>query len=323
MYMAWLAQVALASVLKLSGEQSTIAFGSGSSEAYLTAHCGDVQGPGVVDFSPRGTLNAAAYSWPPTPNVTAEFMGVPVSCVDVAARDPCVAHDQSFRRALFYLKFSGAGGETTVGPVYAFLQPHTLPDAKTIVSARATWPFPDLNAIIAASGYTGDGSIVPLNMSVVFYQPSGPHSLALPFRGVDGDEQLRLEHLPMPPSLPPPPVPPSPVSPPNSEIYIIRVWGAGGGSASGSYYCGGFGGGGGGYTALAIGTVPYTGIAGQTLTIVVGEGGKAPSTRGIRSYGGGGAVTYQANNHGGNGGGYSGVFLGSATQANAIVIAGG
>lgn len=97
----------------------------------------------------------------------------------------------------------------------------------------------------------------------------------------------------------------------------VKVWGAGG---AGSLYTGAGYAGSGGSGALVKGTIAVT--PGQTLTIVVGGGGRLSVTAASAGgYGGGGA---SGGAYGGSGGGYSGIFS-SATlsQANALAIAGG
>jgi|GEM_PF-3608572 len=95
----------------------------------------------------------------------------------------------------------------------------------------------------------------------------------------------------------------------------VKLWGAGGG---GDYN--GSSGGSGGFVKGTLAVTP-----GQILKIVVGEGGsKADNSAGntspaAGSYGGGGRGT----SYGAAGGGYSGIFLSTVTQANAKVIAGG
>ncbi len=78
----------------------------------------------------------------------------------------------------------------------------------------------------------------------------------------------------------------------------LRVWGAAGGAGNGASVVGGAGG-------YATGSLPV--MPGQTLTIVVGQGGAQV------------AMPSKA----GAGGGYSGVFIGAVSQANAKLIAGG
>lgn len=78
----------------------------------------------------------------------------------------------------------------------------------------------------------------------------------------------------------------------------VRVWGAAGGGGNGPTVVGGAGG-------FVTGTLAVT--SGQVLTVVVGQGGAQVATP----------------SKAGAGGGYSGVFLGAVSQANALVIAGG
>ena len=70
----------------------------------------------------------------------------------------------------------------------------------------------------------------------------------------------------------------------------------------------------GGFTSMEINITP-----GTPLNVIVGGGGEK---NGLGSFGGGGAVG-QPSGEAGSGGGYSGVFEGPVSQANAIAIAGG
>ncbi len=83
------------------------------------------------------------------------------------------------------------------------------------------------------------------------------------------------------------------------QQMTIYAWGAGGG---GNIGWGGSVGGPGGFTSL---TINSTFTPGTTLTVVVGKGGITNSDAQ------------------GTGGGYAGVFLGTPSQANALIIAGG
>ncbi len=99
----------------------------------------------------------------------------------------------------------------------------------------------------------------------------------------------------------------------------IKSWGAGGAS---SYINGVDGGGGsGGYTEGRFSVTP-----GQQLIIAVGGGGEHGShdwNGGNGGWPGGGFGTIAENGKAsGGGGGYSGVFLGSHSQSNALIIAG-
>jgi len=113
--------------------------------------------------------------------------------------------------------------------------------------------------------------------------------------------------------------------PGSTTTITVKSWGAGGGGG-GHTACGG--GGGGGYS-----TSVFAVTGGPTLIGVLGGGGKygskAPDLAGggAGAFGGGGGAyndegTYSDAN-GGGGGGYSGLFVGSVSQANAIIISGG
>jgi hypothetical protein len=107
----------------------------------------------------------------------------------------------------------------------------------------------------------------------------------------------------------------------------IIMWGAGGGGATGSGDSPvvpnrGMRGGGGG---CAKGIVTLT--SGVLYTIRVGEGGRGANQAtvlfGGGVAGGGGAITDDGNWGGGGGGAYTGIFRGSETHANSVLIAGG
>jgi hypothetical protein len=102
-------------------------------------------------------------------------------------------------------------------------------------------------------------------------------------------------------------------------IYKVQLWGAGGSGGRQGGWDYGADGGGGGYTEAEL--VNLT--SGQNLILQVGQAGQASS--GDTLYGGGGGNCHNANNcqYGGRGGGYTGLFLGSVSHANAILIAGG
>lgn len=116
------------------------------------------------------------------------------------------------------------------------------------------------------------------------------------------------------------------------KLVEFKLWGAGGGSGSQnrsgtnyhttSYYAVKTGGAG-GFVTCAFDIIP-----GTVLTLSVGGPGRGglqqgnPSSAGGGDNGGGNS-TYSSNDAGGGGGGYSGVFVGSKTQASAIAIAPG
>jgi len=101
--------------------------------------------------------------------------------------------------------------------------------------------------------------------------------------------------------------------------FIVQLWGAGGGGGTPGGWSYGANGGGGGYVYAELSGLP----TGNNLILQVGEGGIVNGSR--LSYGGGGQAnrTGGDNRYGSNGGGYTGLFLNSVTQANAILIAGG
>lgn len=104
-----------------------------------------------------------------------------------------------------------------------------------------------------------------------------------------------------------------------SREFEAWIWGAGGGGGTAGGWSFGAPGGGGGYTNIRATSIP----AGTTLRIVVGQGGPVNSS-GV-AYGGGGQAnrTGSDNRYGSGGGGYSGIFLSTVSQATAVGIAGG
>ena len=105
------------------------------------------------------------------------------------------------------------------------------------------------------------------------------------------------------------------------ELHI-QAWGAGGGGGSAGGWNYGSPAGSGGYTEARI-NVPGA-YRGTDLLIVVGEGGGSNGGT-SRSYGGGGCNTRTGgdNRYAGAGGGLAGVFLGTATAPNCLLIAAG
>jgi hypothetical protein len=103
------------------------------------------------------------------------------------------------------------------------------------------------------------------------------------------------------------------------RFIFAKLWGAGGGEGRSGGWSYGSDGGGGGHTR---GIIPVT--PGEALTLVVGRGGL--TTSGTAQYGGGGYQPNEAadgNKYGGMGGGYAGIFRGTITAGNALLIAGG
>jgi hypothetical protein len=104
------------------------------------------------------------------------------------------------------------------------------------------------------------------------------------------------------------------LSQPATLSVTAFLWGGGGG---GGYFSGAGGG-----SGSATGT--FTAGGGSSFAVVVGGGGssQAPNAGPGSSVPGGGGLTGNLG-YGGQGGGYSGVFITSASQANAYLIAGG
>ena len=127
---------------------------------------------------------------------------------------------------------------------------------------------------------------------------------------------------------------------PSNLTYVkqlsVKVWGAGGGGAGGNNR-----GGAGGFSTGIISRVDQGTLAGNTFTIVVGEGGlgggNGNNANLAASYGGGGSGSWDGGGGGhrsGSGGGLSGIFSGNSlvysfrtpqqgSLSRAIIIAGG
>jgi hypothetical protein len=108
--------------------------------------------------------------------------------------------------------------------------------------------------------------------------------------------------------------------------YLIKVWAPGGGSGNWNGGAGNSGVGGSGSYAEAEFAASF--LTGQTLIINVGQGGfKGPTgvagtASGVPYLNGGESRTNPDFDSGGAGGGLCGVFLGSVSFANALIIAG-
>lgn len=112
------------------------------------------------------------------------------------------------------------------------------------------------------------------------------------------------------------------IVPPNAASIRIKLWGAGGGQNAMIYGAGNYPGGPGGFTDA---TFPATGsfAPGQSLIVLVGQGGQVYPGDGSINFGFGGAETASAS----GGGGLSGVFspggmIGAADYARALAVAG-
>lgn len=108
----------------------------------------------------------------------------------------------------------------------------------------------------------------------------------------------------------------SEIVPAGAVAATVKLWGAGGGATTQASPYNDYGGAGGFTTA----TIPVT--PGQTLAIIVGQGGWNNTSS---TFGGGGGVsgTTDSGHYPGTGGGYTGLFKGSVSQANALALAGG
>ena len=93
----------------------------------------------------------------------------------------------------------------------------------------------------------------------------------------------------------------------------LRALGAGGGSSNQRSVAGGAGG---------LSTGKFTFLQGTTYKLVVGGKGDSGDSNNNGGSGGGGN-SRTGSGGGGGGGGYTGLFVGSVSQANAVIIAGG
>lgn len=96
----------------------------------------------------------------------------------------------------------------------------------------------------------------------------------------------------------------------NNITADLRALGAGGGTSDQRSVDGGAGG---------LSTGEFTFLSGTTYKLVVGGAGGTSAA----GSGGGGAGNQTGSGGGGGGGGYTGLFVGSISQANAVIIAGG
>lgn len=104
----------------------------------------------------------------------------------------------------------------------------------------------------------------------------------------------------------------------DSNGMFVELWGGGGGGGRPGGWSFGADGGAGGYSWGWVTNVS----SGATLILQVGGGGALGGTS--ATFPGGGFVVGGGDNrYGSAGGGYSGLFLGSVSQANAMLIAGG
>lgn len=108
------------------------------------------------------------------------------------------------------------------------------------------------------------------------------------------------------------------VVPAGVNYIFAKMWGAGGGTGIPGGWSYGAEGAAGGFSQGIIPVVP-----GETLIIIVGRGGTTCNTSTPIFGGGGLAGTGGDQRYAGTGGGLAGIFRGSYTAANALIIAGG
>lgn len=100
---------------------------------------------------------------------------------------------------------------------------------------------------------------------------------------------------------------------------LVEVWGAGGGGSGAGGWIYGAPGGGGGYSYGYLQDL----TPGETLILIIGQGGTGYGTTSM--FGGGAPSSLNGADlrYGAPGGGLTGLFRGSYTQANSLIIAGG
>lgn len=100
---------------------------------------------------------------------------------------------------------------------------------------------------------------------------------------------------------------------------LVELWGAGGGGSAAGGWSFGANGGAGGYTwGLITDLTP-----GEPLVLIVGQGGSSYGTTNMFGGGAPSSTNGTDNRYGAPGGGLTGLFRGSYTFANALLIAGG
>lgn len=112
------------------------------------------------------------------------------------------------------------------------------------------------------------------------------------------------------------------ITPDSNMNANVVMWGAGGGGASAALSSTRFRGGGGGASNGFV-----TMYSNTSYIIRIGQGGRGANTTNAITFranaNAGGAGTWDGNWGAGSGGAYTGIFAGSETQANAVMIAGG
>ena len=158
----------------------------------------------------------------------------------------------------------------------------------------------ELTSLVAGVAQTID-NVSGMPIVQVFEQTTATASTALSYTGADQ----------------------SFVVPAGVTSLTAKLWGAGGSGGSnalGGAFIGGKGGAGG----YATGTIAVT--PGETLNLVVGQGGGYSFTNATPvTYGGGGRGNFTLPatwSSAGGGGGYAGIFRGAISQSNALLIAG-
>jgi hypothetical protein len=113
---------------------------------------------------------------------------------------------------------------------------------------------------------------------------------------------------------------------PSGNIIVqVKLWGAGGNGGSAGGWSYGSAAGGGGYVNATF-SFKKSSYSGTNLILQVGQRGYSVGTAFSRGFGGGCTADNGPNHdnrYGGGGGGYTGIFLTSVSQANALAIAGG
>ena len=208
--------------LVLNGADAAVQFGeSRTSAVSLQATCGGelptttLITPTVVDGAPQEGSS-----------VTVQLGNVAPSCSIVADfRTPCAVPTGSTRPApppLYWCRFFGAAEGSTIGPVSASVSAEQVDGIHLGFHTTITCPLP-VDPVFATLGpYDGTGSY-NINVSVIYYAPSGADAIQFRWAGARGGNMITFNNLPTPPS---PPTSPPPPSPPYTDAAVYVTWGS-------------------------------------------------------------------------------------------------
>ena len=166
-----------ASQIRLTGEESSIRFGSG---AVLQAKCGSSPAASVKYLSPRSTF------------VRAVLQGVPRTCTRSTIAEPCASPDPFYPRLFRCVwRHSLEGSPIVVGPLKALSEKETDADGE-VLGFNVFVECPVLSAE-ELEGLIAPASVpVNLTLSVTHVAASDGTPVALPFTGVAGGNKVEL-----------------------------------------------------------------------------------------------------------------------------------